>query len=256
MKRFFDRLDYQLPIFVYQMGCLWYIFAMWVALISLTGCATITPGSLDRVQSVSDQPRLGNVYLLRGFIGVFSDGINSISQTLDQSGVRATVYQDDQWDQLGSAIRTRYANSAQREPIVLIGHSFGADDVLRISRDLEANDIPVDLVVTIDPVIPPVVPANVKCCYNLYQSNGVWDKLPLFRGIPLSQETGSSGQLRNMDVRKDRTDLLERRTNHFNIEKNRKIHAEVVKQVLSTCPPRVESSARSHFDYRIEGGGS
>ena len=206
--------------------------------IASTGCTSMTPGPLERVQAVSNQPRVGNVYLLRGWIGVFSYGINDLTTKINRAGVRANVYQDDQWDSLGEKIRERYVSAPRHEPLVLIGHSYGADDVLRVSQRLGAAGITVDLVVTLDPVSPPEVPANVRRCYNLYQSNAVLDKLPMFHGIPLTQAVGSHGELKNLDVRKDRTDLLEPGTNHFNIEKKGKIHDEVLKEVLATCPPR------------------
>lgn len=221
--------------------------AIFALLFSATGCATMTPGKLDRVQPTSDEARVGNVYLLRGWIGIFSEGMNSLGQTLNRSGVRTTVYQDDQWDQLAQTIRKRYAKADRREPLVLIGHSFGADDVLRMSRELRLAGIPVDLVITLDPVTPPQVPSNVRLCFNLYQSNGAWDTVPMFRGIPLKQEAGSPGQLKNIDVRKDRVDLLEPGTNHFNIEKNGKIHAEVLKQVLTACPARPRESVTQNW---------
>ena len=196
------------------------------------------PGNLQSVQPLSDRVRVGNAYLLRGWIGIFSEGMNHLGEELNTAGVRANVYQDDQWENLAERIQARYRRSAVHEPLVLIGHSFGADDVLRMSRKLDEAGISVDLVVTLDPVLPPNVPANVRRCFNLYQSDALWDKLPMFHGIALSRAAGSMGQLANLDVRKDRTDLLEPGTNHFNIEKKDRIHREVLKQVLAACPPR------------------
>src|SRR5207245_2100203 len=117
--------------------------------------------------------------------------------------------QEDQWRDLAAAIKAKYQGQHEHEPLILIGHSFGADDTLRVSRELADAKIDVDLVITLDPVTPPDVPPNVKRCYNLYQSNGAWDKLPLFRGIPLKAEDQSRTIVQNVDVRKDRTDLLE-----------------------------------------------
>src|SRR5882757_9160975 len=128
--------------------------------------------------------------------------------------------------------------SVNPEPLILIGHSFGADDVIRVAQELGTANIAVDLVVTIDPVTPPQVPTNVKRVVDIYQSNGAWDKVPAFRGVPLQLAETSHAQLVNLDVRTNRTDLLEPGTDHFNIEKKAKIHQEVLKQVLETCPPR------------------
>ena len=68
---------------------------------------------------------------------------------------------------------------------------------------------------------------------------GVFDAMPWLRGIPLEQEKSIPGQLANVNIRKDRTDLLEPGTDHFNIEKKAKIHQEVIAQVLAVCPPRL-----------------
>jgi hypothetical protein len=200
------------------------------------GCTSMTPGRMENVRVDSDRPRAGNVYLLRGWIGIFSYGINELGEKLNKSGVRACVYQDDQWSALAEAIKQKYRSAKGAEPLVLIGHSFGADDVLRVSRELGQAGVAVDLVVTLDPVTPPDVPANVRRCYNIYQSNGAWDNVPAFRGVPLKAAEGT--ELANVDIRKDRTDLLEPGTDHFNIEKKSKVHQEVLKQVLATCPPR------------------
>jgi pimeloyl-ACP methyl ester carboxylesterase len=217
-------------------------FALLALIVVMTagGCASMTPGRMAAVQTESDRPRAGNVYLLRGWIGIFSYGINDLGKELNAQGVRANVYQDDQWSTLAEAIKGKYGGRRNAEPLILIGHSFGADDVLRVSSQLAEANITVDLVVTLDPVTPPDVPANVRRCVNLYQSNGAWDKVPAFRGVPLKLVDGraSRTQLENLDVRKDRTDLLEPGTDHFNIEKKAKIHAEVVRRVLATCPPR------------------
>ena len=129
--------------------------------------------------------------------------------------------------------------------MIIVGHSWGADHALDAGAKLEAYHIPVDLVVTLDPVTPPAVPANIRTCCNIYQPNGVFDAIPIFRGVPLKIAAGSKGTLQNLNIRAERTDLLEPDTDHYNIEKNPKIHREVVKQILGICPPR-ETWVRLH----------
>ena len=205
------------------------------------GCTkSTTPGKLHWVRSDSDQQRAGNVYLLRGWIGIFSSGIDDLTRKINQAGVRAHVYQDDQWSQLAERLRKTYRPNPNHEPLVLIGHSYGADDVVRVARELGKDNIAVDLLITLDPVTPPRIPANVKWCVNIYRPNGAWDKMPWLRGIRVKADSPAATQLANYNIRVDRTDLLEDDTDHFNIEKNRKIHAEVVKLVLQACPPRAQ----------------
>ncbi|MGH9369902.1 MAG: hypothetical protein ACRD15_00055, partial [Vicinamibacterales bacterium] len=139
---------------------------------------------------------------------------------------------------LARAIAEEYRGKNGIEPLVLVGHSYGADDVVRIARKLDEADVSVDLLVTLDPVTPPAVPKNVKLAYNLYQSNGVMDAMPWLRGVRLEKGDGNTNTLMNVNIRTDRTDLLEPGTDHFNIEKKDKIHDEVIATVLKVCPDR------------------
>lgn len=202
------------------------------------GCSSMKPGSMSAVQPVSDAPRAGNAYLLRGWIGIFSTGIDHLTEKVNEAGVRAHVFQDDQWRTLGNTIAQKYRNETVHEPIVLIGHSYGADDVIRIARMLHKEEIEVELLVTLDPVTPPKVPGNVKKAVNLYQSNGVFDAMPFLRGVAVAPDDPGPRSLVQWDIRKERQELLEPGTDHFNIEKKGKIHDEVVKHVLAACPPR------------------
>jgi hypothetical protein len=213
-----------------------------VVLLCCVGCnnKSMMPGDLTQVQIYSDQPHAGNVYLLRGFIGIWSYGIDGLGRKINESGVRATVYRNEQWHELTDAILAKYKDQKEFEPLVIVGHSWGADNALNLAERLQAANIPVDLIVTLDPVTPPRVPGNVKWCYNIYQPHGVWDTIPFFRGVPLEKAEGSTGTLQNINIRGDRTDLLEPDTDHYNIEKNEKIHKEVIEQILKVCPPRQE----------------
>ncbi len=213
----------------------------------LTGCSTASmqPGDLSLVRTDSDKPRAGNVYLLRGFIGIWSTGIDQLGVKINESGIRATVYRNEQWRELTEAILARYKDQKDFEPLIIIGHSWGADHALEMAQQLGEANIPVDLIITLDPVTPPPVPGNIKWCYNIYQPHGAWDAIPFFRGVPLKQDEAGRCKLENVNIRGERTDLLEPDTDHYNIEKNVKIHAEVLKQLAKICPSR-EQWVRSH----------
>jgi hypothetical protein len=206
-------------------------------LAAAAGCSHVPNGDLAAIQPVSNAPRAGNVYLVRGWIGVFSTGIDTLSHKVNAEGVRGLVYQDGQWHSLADAIAEKYKDAKDPEPLVLVGHSFGADDVVAIARELDRANVAVDLLVTIDPTTPPAVPKNVRHCYNMYKP-GALDVLPMLRGIPLQPDAGFNGKLENVNIRDDRPDLLQGDVTHFNIEKKDTIHREAVKQILATCPPR------------------
>jgi hypothetical protein len=217
------------------------IVATFIALFGLllagSGCSNVPNGDLTAVAPVSTAPRAGNVYLVRGWIGVFSTGIDTLSEKVNAAGVRGLVYQDVQWRSLAGTIAEKYKGARDPEPLILVGHSFGADDVVSIARELDRENVPVDLLVTIDPTTPPAVPKNVRLCYNLYKP-GALDVLPMLRGIPLHAEPGFKGTLQNVNIRDERPDLLVGDVNHFNIEKKETIHREALRQILAVCPPR------------------
>jgi pimeloyl-ACP methyl ester carboxylesterase len=212
-----------------------------------TGCSSegLRNGDLSAVQIGSTKPHAGNVYLIRGWIGVFSTGMDQLGEQLDKQGIRSTVYQDGQHNALADQIAKVYKGKTNNsEPLVLIGHSYGADDVVTVARRLNEDNIPIDLLVTVDATTPPDVPKNVKLCYNYFQSNAT-DVIPMFRGIPLTPDSDAkNAKIYNIDLRKDRKDLLEEHTNHINIDKNMKLHEVLVNHVLEVCPPRAVWAAR------------
>lgn len=206
------------------------------------GClrlGTMKPGEMEWVQVDSQAPRAGNVYLIRGFIGLFSYGIDHLTDEINQNGIRAHVFQEDQYKKLGQTIVATYRKAPGHEPICLIGHSLGADDVIRIARELDKEHVPVDLLITIDATTPPKVPNNVKVCYNYYQPS-IMDGTGILRGIPLETEPGFAGKLYNYNIRKERKDLMEWDTNHVNVDKNSRIHAEILTKLRETFPTRQE----------------
>src|SRR4051812_16515530 len=212
------------------------------------GCSSLPAGPLDAVRANSASARRGNVYLIRGWNGLWSQGMDDLARRLTAEGVEAHAYQQGQSAALGDAIRDRYRAAADPDPLVLIGFSFGADESIRIARKLSDAGLAVDLLVTLDPVTPPDVPPGVRACRNFYQSNGVWDALPWLRGVPVRTEGRAEGRaegrvegevarVANTNVRDD-PDLLEPDTGHHTIAANRKLHEKIVEEVRRVCPTR------------------
>jgi len=217
----------------------WLIVVL-LGLIAPAGCAHNPPGNVGAVGLLSGTARRGHVYLLRGLGGTWSVGMDTMARQLQHDGVDASVFAYDQWRELAGAIANVRAPGRSRGPLVLVGHSYGADDAIRAARALGGRGVGIDLLVTIDPVTPPRVPPNVKRTINFYQSNGIWDLFPWFRGVPLEPEHGDGGgaALANLDLRRNRTDLLQPDTSHFNIAQNPNVQAEILREVLGICPMR------------------
>ena len=162
------------------------------------------------------------VCLVRGYLDWYSTGMDRLADQLRAAGEPAVAYREEQWGDLADALLAR----PPAGPLVLVGFSYGADDVILIARRLAERHQPVALLVTIDPVTPAAVPANVGRCVDFYQPNGVWDLFPFLRGVPLSADAGAPPPL-NVDVRA-RPDLVEPDTSHATIAANARVHRAIV----------------------------
>lgn len=214
-------------------------------MLGTSGCAFLNAGSPSRIQPVSPSPRVGQVVILRGFIGIWSVGLDGLGHEINASGIQATVFQNDQWYFLAKAIIKNYRDAKNPEPLVIVGHSYGADDAVRMARVLNSGNVKVDLLVTFDPVTPPLVPPNVRVVLDYYASRGIADKLPWWRGIPLKAEPGFKGMLNNFDLATNRPDLQVKDYRHGQIEKDKKIHAEILQWLSRMCPPRNKLDSRA-----------
>lgn len=212
-------------------------FTLIIVLILLSvGCHALSLGRIEAVRPVSSTARRGKVYLVRGWRDLYSAGMDRLADELSASGVDANAYRDEQWQDLEAAIAITYRREPTHDPLVLIGFSYGADDVLKMAREFQNDGIVCDAVITIDPVTPPLVPENVRVCYNFFQTNGIWDLFPWLRGVPLQSQV--RGNLMNIDLRKDHPELLEPNTAHSTIAANPKVHRAIIDRVLLICAPR------------------
>ena len=199
-------------------------------LLAILGCARLPAGRTDALPSA---PRGGGVYLVRGYLDWYSTGMDRLADQLRAAGLPAAAFREEQWGDLADGLLARPDRPG---PLVLVGFSYGADDVILIARRLAEHGRPVDLLVTIDPVTPAAVPGNVRRCVDFYQPNGVWDAFPFLRGVPLQAEAGAT-EPANVNVRA-RPDLVEPDTSHATIAGNEKVHRAIIELVRQTCSPR------------------
>ena len=105
------------------------------------------------------------VYLLRGFLNVFSLGMDDLATKLQANGISATVMNHADADFIASRILTAY-NAGDHGPIVLIGHSLGADAIVEVADALARYNIPVALLVLFDGTEAHQIPVNVGSAIN------------------------------------------------------------------------------------------
>ena len=157
------------------------------------------------------------VYLLRGWFGVFSTGMDTMAGTLQGNGIQAEALGHLTWRSIAANIvKERSAGKTGR--IALVGHSQGGNNIIDIARELEKHQIKVDLLITLAPFMQDPVPANVARALNYYQAGG-W-------GSPLTADPGFTGELANIDVG-------DFGTFHVNIDKNAKVQAAIVAAIVA-----------------------
>jgi len=160
------------------------------------------------------------VYLLRGFADVFSRGLDEMGAELNALGVNAHVQGHLGWRGVARRIIADTKRNG-RSTVVLVGHSLGANAVIGIAERLASEGIAVDYMATFAATAPDPVPANVRRVVNYYFATSGW-------GEPLVPGRGFRGSLKNRDFSNSET------IGHFNIDKQRPLQAEVVREVLRT----------------------
>ena len=127
----------------------------------------------------------GEVYLLRGFADVFSGGLDQLGADLARAGIPAKVVNHSAWKSVGEKIAANQKRF-RRKPVILIGHSLGANSAISMAQQLKKTGVTVTLLVTLAATAPPPVPSNVRKAENHYFKSGGWGEMvrasPDFRG--------------------------------------------------------------------------
>jgi predicted alpha/beta-hydrolase family hydrolase len=172
----------------------------------------------------------GRAYLFRGALGpIFSRGMDRLTARLERAGIRADVYEFTICRLIADqAIRDYRDNPA---PITLIGHSMGGLCALTFAEILQAENIPVNLVVTVDPAhASPSVPLNVERFINIFLSDNV------LGGGDVKPVQGYQGHYASFDLSKHDE------VTHINIDKMDSIHEQLVSMIvqLAATPAKTE----------------
>ena len=173
---------------------------------------------------------------MRGWLGVWSRGIDVLAERANSElGVEATSLSAQEWRTVARRIKNA---GAAKHPIVLIGHSLGGDDQIRVAKLLHAANIPVDLMVLIDPNLPPSIPPNVKRCVNIFKSQPLRDVVPVFRGVRVHAVDARRTRIENIDLRKAELGFESGPIDHFNIASVRAVQDMALAEIAQTCPRR------------------
>ncbi len=174
----------------------------------------VPSAGLNLATTVATQPQ-GRIILLRGLLNIFSLGMDSLARKIRAKGMPAQVTNFTNWRGFATVLVSQYRTDRSLTPVVIIGHSLGADASVDMANYLGANGVPVRLVVTFDGVHSGHrVGRGIAEVINYYKSDGV--------GKTIQAGAGFTGRLSNVDV-SDRKGI-----DHLNIEKSPALHAEVL----------------------------
>lgn len=190
------------------------LLSMLVANASLTGCVDFaTTQSIAKSKEHAFKSN-AQVFVMRGGLGgLFSKGMNRLQSTLEKKyGIHteSTIWYKE--TALSAYIVKNYGTQKLQGPIVLAGHSLGANDQIKVATALNKAHIPVELLILVDATSPRKIPPNVKLVLNVYKPSHV----PIFKGLEVVAMEPSKTKVENINV----TTIPNCTVNHFNIDKH------------------------------------
>jgi len=163
------------------------------------------------------------VYLLRGLANIFSRGMDTLGAELEKDGIDVTVTNHAHAFDLADRLARKYKADKSVLPVIIIGHSLGANKALTMSRRLGQKGVPVRLVVLFDATADLAIPPNVEEVINFYN--------PTSMGVAVKGDRGFKGKI-------DARNLSGNGFGHISIDKSSKLHAEVVAKVKAILKER------------------
>lgn len=188
-----------------------------------------SPATADKFAA---EPR-GRAYLFRGVAGlIYSRGMDKLEERIRHAGITASVETYLMWRPVADQAIRDYRRDPQ--PITLIGHSMGGDSALAFAETLNAENIPVSLLVTYDPSrIADDVPPNVERYINIFQSSN------FMGGGNVVQGARFHGHYASYNL-KDHSEII-----HINIEKTDRIQEQLITKIreIAATPAAAEGEA-------------
>jgi pimeloyl-ACP methyl ester carboxylesterase len=111
-----------------------------------------------------------HLYVLLGF-GNMSPGLSEFGSRIGQRGIPTTVTNHSAWPALAQDAIQQYKSGRLRS-IMIVGHSLGGSAATEMAAALGRAGVPVQLVVTLDPVGGSEVSSNVRRSVKILPSGG------------------------------------------------------------------------------------
>jgi pimeloyl-ACP methyl ester carboxylesterase len=111
-----------------------------------------------------------HLYVLLG-LGNNSPGLSEFGSRMAQRGIPTTVRNYGDWPALAQEAIQQYKDGRLRS-IMIVGHSLGGGAAVEMAAELGQAGVPVQLVVTLDPVGGSQVSSNVRRSVNFRPTGG------------------------------------------------------------------------------------
>jgi hypothetical protein len=157
------------------------------------------------------------IYLIRGFMNIWSRGMDQMSSQLRARGCNARSISNGQWQGLAQDIIQRDRNGRVSHPIVIAGHSVGGIEAPQFANALGQAGVSTALVVGVDPGFnnPPPFQRGAQRVVNFWIAGSA-------RGKPYRAGNGFSGSLQNINVRSFSN------ADHVQLEKDPRVQSRIV----------------------------
>jgi Thioesterase domain len=196
-----------------------FVIALGLALASATlALRPQTAFSAPKITQTGTETSHAHVYLMRGLLNIFSLGMDQLATEIQSHGISAEVYNHTVADSVVANIVAKY-RAGDHGPYILVGHSLGADAVMMMAQSLNAQGVPVALVIPVDGTGSYAAPKNVACVLNLTQRAYAY----------MRPGSGFRGKLQNVDVSGDPG------IDHFTIDKSPRVQGIALNSIVQTA---------------------
>lgn len=162
------------------------------------------------------------VYFIRGFMNVWSRGMDQMASQLRARGVNAKSYSNGAWKGLANDIIRRSKTGQVSYPIIIAGHSVGGQEAPQFANALADAGVPVKLVIGVDPgfAAPPPFTSGSPSVVNYWIRGSS-------RGKPYRSTSGFGGTIQNIDISSFTN------ADHVEIDKDPAVQARIISLVMA-----------------------
>jgi pimeloyl-ACP methyl ester carboxylesterase len=176
----------------------------------------------------------GYVIVLRGLMNIWSRGMDTFAKQLQERGARVHLDNHRHWKELAEELAKQYEADKSTAPIIIVGHSLGANAAVLMADKLGQYKVPVRLIVAFDGLAhtedtTAVVSWNVQEVLNFYNSKVL--------GIEMTPGRGFSGKIDNVDVQGVPG------AGHLKVDKNPELQARAMALVMQALGASSKSAS-------------